>query len=572
MRSRIVRRLRKSAPKFALSNLALALIVAIAYRLHLDTAIVVLLYLLVIVLHALADGFVSSAIVSLIAGAGLVYFFAYPIFDFRIDDPADIVAFSIFLIVSNALAGLASKGYGTLRDSRRHLTLAESAAHMAIWECDLRTKITTFSSEYNKLYGLAPDQRSLTHDEWLNLIHPEDREQVQAHLHDTLTRTYIWDEEFRVIWPDGSIHWLLGKGTVFQDEAGQAVRMGGVNTDVTDRKHIAEALRQSEERFRLAVQATNDAVWDIDLVTGTVSWNETYAKLYGRPPESSESWQWWIDRIHPEDRERTSGGLRSAINGSESTWTCEYRFQRADGAWAYIYDRAYIARDPSGRAWRVIGAMQDLTQRKRAEAELRESEERFRNIADSAPAIVWVCDPDGIVSFTNRFGLNFFGRTMEQLQGMGWTDLLHPDDSGRVASEIYSAIAVRHVFQSSFRLRRADGEYRWVLANGAPRFVEDICAGHIGISTDITELKQSQEQLQAAQKLESLGVLAGGIAHDFNNLLGGILAEAELVETDLAAGSAPREEIQRIKMAAVRGSEIVRELMIYARREPNRSQ
>jgi PAS domain S-box-containing protein len=200
----------------------------------------------------------------------------------------------------------------------------------------------------------------------------------------------------------------------------------------------------------------------------------------------------------------------------------------------------------------------------KAQQVLRESEERFRNIADSAPAIVWVCHPDGAVSFINRFGLSFFGRTIEQIQGIGWTNLLHPDDSARVALEISSATAGCHMYQISFRIRRADGEYRWVLANGAPRFVGDVYVGHIGIATDITELKQSQEQLQAAQKLESLGVLAGGIAHDFNNLLGGIHSEAELVEMDLAIGSAAREEIQRIKTAAIRGSEIVRELMVYA--------
>jgi two-component system, cell cycle sensor histidine kinase and response regulator CckA len=331
-----------------------------------------------------------------------------------------------------------------------------------------------------------------------------------------------------------------------------------------ERQQAEDTLRESEERFRLAVEATNDAVWDIDLVTGTVRWNETYARLYGRPPETSKSWQWWIDRIHPEDRERTSGGLRAAVSGSGTNWTCEYRFQRVDGTWAYLHDRAYIARDPSGKAWRVIGAMQDLTQRKQAEAELRESEERFRNIADSAPVVVWTCGPDGAVTFTNRFGLNLFGRTMEQIQGMGWADLLHPDDSERVASEFSAAAASRQMYQHSFRIRRADGEYRWVVARGAPRFAGDVYTGHIGITTDITELKQSHEQLQAAQKLESLGALAGGIAHDFNNLLGGILAEAELVETDLAVGAEPREEIQRIKMAAIRGSEIVRELMIYA--------
>jgi signal transduction histidine kinase len=116
-----------------------------------------------------------------------------------------------------------------------------------------------------------------------------------------------------------------------------------------------------------------------------------------------------------------------------------------------------------------------------------------------------------------------------------------------------------------YRLRRADGAYRWVIDRGVPRFTPaGEFAGYIGSGIDITDLKLAQEEALARQKLESLAVLAGGIAHDFNNLLGGILAEAELVEADLAVGSAPREEIERIKARAVRGAEIIRELMIYA--------
>ena len=138
-----------------------------------------------------------------------------------------------------------------------------------------------------------------------------------------------------------------------------------------------EALRQSEEQFRLAIKATNDAIWDINLTTGTVHWNETYATAFGRPPETEDSWQWWIEHIHPEDRDRTAGALRAAIDGQETTWTCEYRFLRADGTWADIYDRAYIARDASGKASRVVGAMLDLTERKRAERRDRQAEPGF---------------------------------------------------------------------------------------------------------------------------------------------------------------------------------------------------
>src|SRR5258705_11506445 len=152
MRSRIVRRLRKSAGPFALSNLALALIVTIAYRFHLNTAIVELLCLFVIALHALADGFVSSGIVSIIAGASLVYFFVPPIFSFRIVDPLEVVFLGVFLIVSNGLAWLVSKASGALRYSQRQLALVESAAHMAVWDRDLKTNVIAFSGEYNKIY------------------------------------------------------------------------------------------------------------------------------------------------------------------------------------------------------------------------------------------------------------------------------------------------------------------------------------------------------------------------------------------------------------------------------------
>ena len=211
---------------------------------------------------------------------------------------------------------------------------------------------------------------------------------------------------------------------------------------LAEREQVEESLRKSEERFRLATKATNDSIWDIDLATGVVSWNDTYANLYGRVPETSDSWQWWIDNIHPEERENTVAGLRSAIAGRSSSWTCEYRFRRVSGDWAYIYDRAYVARDASGNAWRVIGAMQDLTGRKAAEAALREK-----------------------------------------------------------------------------------------------------------------------------HKLESVGALAGGIAHDFNNLLGAVQAQTELALAELDTGSSCKEKLQAIGDVAMRGSEIVRQLLVYAGKE-----
>jgi two-component system cell cycle sensor histidine kinase/response regulator CckA len=448
------------------------------------------------------------------------------------------------------------------------LEFALSAAGIGFWERDLRTGATVMSGEYSRLHGLAPNHPPLNHEEWLQLTHPDDRQRVDEEYRQSLQQTHFWDTEFRLLWPDGSVHWIHARGQVFLDDLGRPIRLAGISIDVTDRKRAEEqrlrlasivdssedaifskdldgaivswnagaeklfgytadeivgqsislllppehlhelpnilgriqaglrlehyevtrmrkdgrrvdisvtispirdamgvlvgssaiarditerkqaeaALRQSEERFRLAIKATNDALWDIDLETGVVTWNNTYSAIYGRPPGTSDSWQWWIDRIHPEDRENTVGALRDAIRSGASSWTCEYRFLRADGDWAYIYDRAYIAHDAAGKAWRVIGAMQDLTERKKAEAELR----------------------------------------------------------------------------------------------------------------------RTQEERLARQKLESVGVLAGGIAHDFNNLLGGILAQADLAASQLAEGASPSDGIQRISTMASRGAEIVRQLMIYS--------
>jgi len=114
-------------------------------------------------------------------------------------------------------------------ESEQRFTLAQKAAHLAIWDRDLSTNLISISGEYNQIYGLAADHPALAYEDWLRLIHREDRQRVRERNRNTATRTNIWDEEFRVAWPDGSVHWLLGKGTVFRDDAGQPVRMAGVN-------------------------------------------------------------------------------------------------------------------------------------------------------------------------------------------------------------------------------------------------------------------------------------------------------------------------------------------------------
>ena len=182
--------------------------------------------------------------------------------------------------------------------------------------------------------------------------------------------------------------------------------------------------------------------------------------------------------------------------------------------------------------------------------------------------MIWISGTDKLCTFFNKGWLAFTGRTMEQKLGEGWAEGVHPDDLERCMKTYVRSFDQRVPFQMEYRLRRADGEFRWVFDSGVPRFEPDgAFAGYIGSCTDITDLKHTQAEDLARQKLESVGRLAAGIAHDFNNLLGGIVAHAEAALSDLESNVTPGVELNRIRAVAIRGAGIVRQLMIYAGQE-----
>ena len=200
----------------------------------------------------------------------------------------------------------------------------------------------------------------------------------------------------------------------------------------------------------------------------------------------------------------------------------------------------------------------------RAEEELRESEQRFRSIADTAPAGICLFNQEGIPTYVSRWLLTFLGIALDQFGAENWFRFIHPGDAHRMAEEIAAAIKEQRTSQAEHRLLRSDGEYRWVAATATPRFLQGEFSGHIVILLDITELKRSQERAMANQKLESLGVLAAGIAHDFNNLLGTILAHTDLALEEIPAESPALENVTAVATVAIRASEIVKLMMPYA--------
>jgi PAS domain S-box-containing protein len=340
----------------------------------------------------------------------------------------------------------------------------------------------------------------------------------------------------------------------------------GMTADITGSVHAEEALQRSEARFHELVRKLPIAVAIKDRGR-MVYFNERFEQTFGYTLDDIPDEAAWWQKAYPDERYRREvvafwkEAERQGSQNGKDFEQHECHITCKDGTLRIAEAVAGTSGDPK------LILLNDVTERKRAEEALRESEERFRNIADTAPVIIWVCGSDGMVTFVNREALHFAGQAMEQVLGTGWAEIVDPDDRDRLNSIITSAIGDRRGFQVEVRARRADGQLRWILNTAAPRFAGGSYAGHIGIGIDITDLKRNQERMHQAQKLESLGVLASGIAHDFNNLLGSILADSEVALSELPDGSPARAELERIGMVAIRASEIVGQLMVYAGEE-----
>ena len=254
---------------------------------------------------------------------------------------------------------------------------AENSADV-LWIVDANMQhLEYLSPAYEQIWGEARDKIVQDLGHWAERVHPKDREQASKAL-PLLLEGEAQTSEYRIVRPDGEVRWIRDTGFPIRGEDGAIFRVAGIAHDITAEKHAAQAMRETGERYRLAVRATNDSIWDWDLRHNQVEWNEALQQAYGYAPEDvGPGGEWWLEHIHPDDRERVHGSIQSVIKGTGSRWSDEYRFRRADGSYADVLDRAFMVRGARGEPLRMIGAMLDLTERRRAEAELRRLNEQL---------------------------------------------------------------------------------------------------------------------------------------------------------------------------------------------------
>lgn len=390
-----------------------------------------------------------------------------------------------------------------LLENEERLNFALLSARAGVWERSAQDVVLSWSPESYSLFERDPNAGPPTTAEFYAQLHADDAPRVRQAVQDALAeRTPDYRVEYRIRRRDGTYRWLLSRGRVVVDRNGRPQRLMGLNFDITERKAVEDALVRTAERLQLAKRAGRLGIFDYDIVSGRIEWDERMYELWGLDPAVPVTFDVFLSGVHSDDRAATLAAVNGVFDANAGGhYAAEYRVVDArDGAVRWLAANGDVVfRD--GAAVRLVGTVQDITERKGAEGRLRDSEAYFRATANAAPAMLWITDVGGRCSFLSARWYEFTGQTEGDGLDQGWLDVVHPDDRASSRDVVLRADARREPFSIDYRLRRADGIYRWVIDEGRPRFdPTGNFAGFVGAVIDVHARRTALEALHESEQ------------------------------------------------------------------------
>ncbi|MGD1021793.1 MAG: PAS domain S-box protein [Candidatus Sulfotelmatobacter sp.] len=415
---------------------------------------------------------------------------------------------------------------------------------------------------------------------WTAAIHPQDVTELREGWRTALVGSTSFEAEARMRRADGCYRWFLIQAVPLRDSGGRIIRWYGTNTDVEELKLVQEELQKQTSRLDQLFEQAPEGVAVLSTDDRIVRVNKEFTRMFGYEPD--EVLQRPINDLIVSEAQM--GGARAYTRLLKQGGRVEVETvrKRKDGTEIGVSLLAISVRTASGEHVLNYAIYRDITERKRADERLRESEARFQVMADTAPVLIWMTGTDGLCNYFNKPWLEFTGRTMEQEVGIGWTEGVHPDDVQGCFDGFLPAFHARKPFRMEYRLRRADGEYRWVMESGIPRYTSGgEFAGYIGSNIDITDLRLAAVERQRLHELEAdlarinrvsmMGELAASLAHEIKQPIAAALMDAKSCvrwlrrdTPDIAEGC---EAALRMINGATRAAEVIDRVRSLYRRD-----
>lgn len=405
---------------------------------------------------------------------------------------------------------------------QRYRELAEAMPQM-IWTADANGILTYRNQRWYEYTGMS-EAESIGGVSRADAVHPDERGSALTLWRNAIATGEPFETECRFRRWDGEYEWFICRAMPTRESEGQITGWIGTITNIDSQKRLeaklldevvsrqqAEiALQQSQKRLELAMEAAKLGSWDWDIQTGTVHWSASLERLFGMAPGSFDGrYETAKSMIHPDDLPWVEQAIHHAVYDRED-YNIEFRFMKPDGTvrWALGLGRVFY--DASGNPVTMTGVDMDISGRKQTEANLRASEERFRQMADHAPMKIWVTDAAGYCTYLNQRWYKFTGQTEATALGFGWLEAVHPDDRELSRSVFLNAVEHRTAFQLEYRLRRQDGEYCWAIDAASPWIGSDgELRGYIGSVVNIHDRKQAELALQEAHIQLEAALVAG---------------------------------------------------------------